>query len=250
MSTRIGFKNSRLQNLAAVLEEPTSKREQVVVIVHGNAASKDTPTSTSLAEALYEVGVHSFRFDQAGCGESEGEYVNSTITAAIQDLHAAITTVRALGYRNIQLFGSSMGALINIATALEYRGGISKLAMLSPVVDPVELVHRFFGAKGMERWQSDGHIDYDPGDGRQLRIGYGFYLDAQRHVMNGRLMTMQQPTLIVHGEDDPIVPLQQAVQLAAELPRAYLHVVRGVPHDWSNEDHRRQANERFVEWFR
>jgi pimeloyl-ACP methyl ester carboxylesterase len=39
-----------------------------------------------------------------------------------------------------------------------------------------------------------------------------------------------QPTLVVAGEDDPSVPLRNGLLLAARLPHARLHVVRGGGH--------------------
>ena len=39
------------------------------------------------------------------------------------------------------------------------------------------------------------------------------------------LGSLRQPTLVMHGNDDPIVPLTNAKILAARIPRATLHVV-------------------------
>jgi pimeloyl-ACP methyl ester carboxylesterase len=41
---------------------------------------------------------------------------------------------------------------------------------------------------------------------------------------------VSQPTLVVSGEDDPSVPLRNGRLLAARLPDASLHVVRGGGH--------------------
>jgi len=39
------------------------------------------------------------------------------------------------------------------------------------------------------------------------------------------LQTLRQPTLVMHGDDDPIVPLINAKILAARIPKAKLYVV-------------------------
>jgi poly(3-hydroxyoctanoate) depolymerase len=44
------------------------------------------------------------------------------------------------------------------------------------------------------------------------------------------LHRIQAPTLVVSGDDDPLVPLVNARLLAALIPRATLHVVRGGGH--------------------
>jgi pimeloyl-ACP methyl ester carboxylesterase len=44
------------------------------------------------------------------------------------------------------------------------------------------------------------------------------------------LHRLRQPTLVVHGDDDPIVPLFNARVVACRIPGARLHVVHGGGH--------------------
>jgi pimeloyl-ACP methyl ester carboxylesterase len=44
------------------------------------------------------------------------------------------------------------------------------------------------------------------------------------------LHTLRQPTLVLAGDDDPIVPLLNGRILACRIPGARLHVVRGAGH--------------------
>jgi pimeloyl-ACP methyl ester carboxylesterase len=44
------------------------------------------------------------------------------------------------------------------------------------------------------------------------------------------LHRVEQPTLVVAGEDDPCVPLRNGRLLASRLPNARLHVVNGGGH--------------------
>jgi poly(3-hydroxyalkanoate) depolymerase len=46
----------------------------------------------------------------------------------------------------------------------------------------------------------------------------------------GWLHRLQQPTLVIAGDDDPIVPVANGRLLAARIPHARLHVVRGGGH--------------------
>ena len=39
------------------------------------------------------------------------------------------------------------------------------------------------------------------------------------------------PTLVVHGEDDPLVPVAGAHDTAAHIPGAKLHLIPGMGHD-------------------
>ena len=58
------------------------------------------------------------------------------------------------------------------------------------------------------------------------------------------------PVLIVHGEQDPVVPVSDARFVAAALPHATLRTFRGDLHDVLNEHDRDAVNQavvRFVE---
>jgi pimeloyl-ACP methyl ester carboxylesterase len=44
------------------------------------------------------------------------------------------------------------------------------------------------------------------------------------------LHRLRQPTLVVHGDKDPAVPLVNALYLAKAIPSASIHVVRGGGH--------------------
>ncbi|HYB47726.1 MAG TPA: alpha/beta fold hydrolase, partial [Streptosporangiaceae bacterium] len=44
------------------------------------------------------------------------------------------------------------------------------------------------------------------------------------------LWTIRQPTLVIAGDDDPVTPLVNHRVIAALIPRARLHTVRGGGH--------------------
>lgn len=46
-----------------------------------------------------------------------------------------------------------------------------------------------------------------------------------------RLRRLQLPTLILHGQDDPLVPVAAAHDLQRQIPHARLHVIPGMGHD-------------------
>lgn len=45
------------------------------------------------------------------------------------------------------------------------------------------------------------------------------------------LRTLEIPTLVIHGSDDPLVPLAAGEDTAAAIPGAKLEVIRGMGHD-------------------
>jgi pimeloyl-ACP methyl ester carboxylesterase len=62
-------------------------------------------------------------------------------------------------------------------------------------------------------------------------LGYAYQLYAAASFSSlPWLHRLNQPTLVVAGDDDPVVPLANARLLASRIPHARLHVVRGGGH--------------------
>jgi alpha-beta hydrolase superfamily lysophospholipase len=58
------------------------------------------------------------------------------------------------------------------------------------------------------------------------------------------------PTLFVHGEDDPMVPVEHSRAIVAQLPRATLRAFPGDLHDVLNEHDRDEVHEVVAEFVR
>jgi len=66
---------------------------------------------------------------------------------------------------------------------------------------------------------------YPPGFGRQLAA---IIADRSRA---SRLRQIRVPTLVVHGKDDPLVPVEHGVDTARHIPGARLEIIDGMGHD-------------------
>lgn len=66
---------------------------------------------------------------------------------------------------------------------------------------------------------------YPQGTGRQL---LAILADGSRVA---RLGTIRAPTLVIHGQEDPLVPLEAGKHTAASIPGAKLMIIPGMGHD-------------------
>ncbi len=87
---------------------------RIVVIGHGVTGNKDRPALIALAEGLAEAGISTLRFSFSGNGESEGEFIDSTITKEVSDLGSVFD---ALGNYKICYVGHSMGGAVGVLRA-------------------------------------------------------------------------------------------------------------------------------------
>jgi acetyl esterase/lipase len=52
------------------------------------------------------------------------------------------------------------------------------------------------------------------------------------------LATIQAPTLVLHGADDPLIPVACGYDVAAHIPGAKMRVIEGMAHDFPAGAHR------------
>jgi pimeloyl-ACP methyl ester carboxylesterase len=81
------------------------------------------------------------------------------------------------------------------------------------------------------RAQRDVERAYDP-DGltRQATVTLIDHLEPSAYRLN-HLNTIKAPTVVLHGDDDPLVPIAAAHEIVAKVPGAELRIVPGLGHD-------------------
>ncbi|MFC2166066.1 alpha/beta hydrolase family protein [Acidobacteriota bacterium] len=237
MRKQIYFENSRGDRLAAILSNPSEKTEEPMVIMcHGFSTGKDGRTNTLMEERLNNHNISTFRFDFFGHGESEGLFEEVTISEAVDDVRRALRYLQDLGYSLFGLVGSSFGGIVSILAAAD-SDEIDVLALKSPVSDYLGLlIAQDFGLK-IDTWKEKGSIPITGADGQNLRLNYTFYQDAETIRGYEEVKKIQIPTLIVHGDEDETVPLEQSKISASLMPHCRVEIIQGADHIYSQPRH-------------
>jgi putative redox protein len=86
--------------------------------------------------------------------------------------------------------------------------------------------------------------------GRDLQLTSGFFADAGQFDLPQTIQSLQTPLLIIHGDQDEIVPVDEAHR-ARDLNPEYikLAVIPSGDHMFSNSDQRRDVAKMVVQWF-
>ena len=177
---------------------------KLVLIGHGVTGNKDRPFIVALAEGLSAAGMSVLRFSFSGNGESEGRFVDSTITKEVTDLRAVID---AVGNRQLCYVGHSMGGAVGVIAAIqEHR--IRFLVSLAGMVHTREFAAREFGDV-----TPDAGCMWDEPD-CPLSSTYMNDMNQLDSVveLGARMMI---PWLLVHGTDDDVVPIQDSRDIVA-----------------------------------
>ncbi|WP_425551326.1 alpha/beta hydrolase [Actinoallomurus vinaceus] len=186
-----------------------------LVLAHGFTGAWRQPTTRRIAAVLNKAG-GVIAIDFRGHGRSGGR---STVgDREILDVDAAVRHARHLGYERVGLVGFSMGGAVVVRHAA-LHGGVDAVVAVSA---PARWYYR--DTKPMRRvhWaieQRSGRLAARVV--RRTRIAGGAWAKVPEapHEVVGRIAPT--PLLIVHGDQDPFLPVDHAEQLygAARDPR-------------------------------
>lgn len=218
-----------------------------------------------------DVGL-STKFSKAGMphinalltGKTKGSLVVPyTLADMAQD---TLGLMDELGIAKAHIVGASMGGMIGQEIALRYPDRIMTLtSIMSTTGDPLlpgprqEALEMLFRPIPMDR---EGYISYFS-EVWQLLCGPRYPMDndtAQRLgdvtftrgvepaasarqfaaiIASGsrkeRLVSLTIPTLVIHGSDDPLVPVEGGIDTARSIPGARLMIMEGMGHSVPKE---------------
>ncbi len=188
------------QTIAAVHHPHESDRW--IFFCHGFLSDKSGSYESRCRRAV-EEGYNAVRFDFRGSGESDGAFIDSTLTTRIDDLRAVIEHFAPPSY---VLFGSSFGA----KTAFHMASDASRLDALiarSPVT-----YNRAFDSY-RDTVNTAGHIRYDASHAIDER----FFEDFETYEFDTVGEKLDVPVALFHGAKDTSVPISDSFEAAMAL---------------------------------
>ncbi len=248
MKTRkFGVLNDSNENLICVEVLPTIPKNQkfpVVILCHGYGYFKEEDgIFTEIAQRLSSIGWAVYYFDFSGCGESEGDYSQTTLTKLISDLKSVVQMVSAYDYideKNLSLVSHSYGSNVVIAAQIL---GVKRIVMSGSFANAFNVLSRLF-----PDFNENGVSTRDSTSPRAGKIGPQFWKDIKTYDIADLIKNFDCPILFIHGKLDEIVPIKNMQPLfdAAENPIGPI-ILESSDHDLRPE--REKAFRSVVEFF-
>ncbi len=170
---------------------------------------------------------------------------------------------RALGIERPHVVGVSMGGMIAQQMAIDFGNGIASMtsimsssgrrglppgkpeAMKALLTPPANEARETVIAHGIALRKVIGSPAYPSSDAElralvERNVDRSFYPQGAARQYNAilasggrvkQLPSVRAPTLVIHGADDPVVPLPAGQDTAALVPGARLEVIPGMGHD-------------------
>ncbi|KAL4295153.1 hypothetical protein GQ457_12G022360 [Hibiscus cannabinus] len=219
---RLIITNKHGEKLVGRLHETGSK--EIVVLCHGAGSNKDDNIMVNLAAALEKEGISGFRFDFSGNGESEGSY-------RFNDLYREADDIRSV----IQHFSGEnrvVSAILGHSKVSRYPYSCKCFRPLRLDERPHRNLRRKLYGKNQEGWI---HRDIKRGD-VELRVTEEDLMDFLRIDMREACLKIDKDcrVLTVHGTDDEINPLTDALEFAKFIPNHRLRIIEGADHRYTS----------------
>ena len=222
--------------LSAELEVPEEyDGHRLVILLHGFTSTKDRPHNIRAATAMRDAGFATLRFDLYGHGESGGDFRNHTLFKWISNTIAVINWALTQGYDDLYLSGHSQGGLVAALVAGMEPDRIHGLILRAPAFmipqgardgvllgesfDPDHVPEEIDAIKGLKL------------SGDYLRVAQTIHVEEAVDRFNG-------PVLILHGDKDDTVPLEDSKKYAKRYACCELTILDGETHHFDQNPER------------
>ncbi|HEU5330076.1 MAG TPA: alpha/beta fold hydrolase [Thermomicrobiales bacterium] len=191
--------------------------------------------------------------DNRDAGESDPEPVPYTMAELGQDAADFLTALRI---KQARIIGHSMGAMIALHLALDAPALVNRLVLIAATAGGWSPRVLDFYRQPPEHWTADpvarmraayaelsapGWAERHPAEIAALanlaqgnRLTLEGYMRQQgaiaSHDLTAHLSEIAAPTLVIHGEQDTLIPPKRAQVLADGLPNACLRLLPEVAH--------------------
>jgi uncharacterized protein len=245
---QIQFANHLGEILAGTLHQPEQPWVGAVVAGHCFTCSRHTGIIRRICSDLSKDGFTVLRFDFSGNGQSQGVFEQSTWSKQILEMEAAVNLMKDQGADWIGLIGHSLGAAIALLTARQ-NDSIAAVCRVAGRISPSR-PNYFLTPPQQQILAATGQVEFSS-RGRQLNIKREFFDDAETHDLIAATRSLSIPMLVVHGDQDDVIPVSEAYLAHKTNPqRVELIVVDGGDHMFSRPEHQVQVGRTVADWFR
>ena len=202
-------------------------------------------------------------FDNRGTGQSDKPDIPYTMEIMVGDLAGLL---EAIGIHAAHVFGISMGGMIAQHFALRHPERVTSLILgcttcgcSHSAIPDVETISLLFDMESMQELPleekaremlpfllSQDFIDNNPSLIQQLLATmmehptplHGYMRQAQAimgHDTYERLPDIKAPTLVIAGDTDKLVPIENSRILASRIPKAELVILKNMGHGFNIE---------------
>jgi putative redox protein len=212
--------------------------DKVFIISHGFNGSMDGQSKAALlAEQAAQLGFHVLRYNFTPCQK---------LTTQIDELSAVVRYAQDQIAPNIYLLGRSMGGSASLAVAFFQRPIVKALCLWATPCDLDDTFQKALGAE-YNTLRGGKSVTFSDGD-RTVNLTCEFIADFGQYPLLDYIHSLAGlPVLIIHGNCDEVVAIEQAEAMYAATgqPKQFL-IIDGGNHQFFGKT--QQARATVLQW--
>lgn len=235
--------------IPCVVTEPDyGKAHRCIIGVHGFCGSKDSKVLVDIAEEMTLFGAAVVRFDFPAHGDSPVTDWELSLERCTDTLLAvARWTKETYPDGDMGIFATGFGAFVTLVTLenLEWILGRVKLVLQTP---DLHMARSLLNMAKMtaEELHKAGRVTIGKMMKRPVEVPYSFYEDLRRNMVYN---SFHVPMLLLHGESDEVVPLDNVSNFRRANEKARLVVIPGADHQFRGEGQWDMVVDLTRDWF-
>lgn len=216
--------------LALTFIPPSASGAPVWVFLHGLGGSRSGSKALRFRDWLSGRSPGFLALDFTGHGRSGGDCEGLSLSRNLEDIGRAVTFLRREAPRSpLVLVGSSMGGVAALWYAALHPASVRFVVAIAPALRMAARVAASLSSAERRRWRERGFLPVPIGE-ETLRIGPGIVEDEASFPPERLAAELTAPTLVLHGAEDPVVPVELSRDLAADCPAVRLTEIEGAGH--------------------
>lgn len=232
--------NNGERRIFGILNRPDGKDGRplpLVIVAHG--FNGDHRFGRNYFEPLAEIGYQCYTLDFP-CGSTRSMFDSNTVNMSIRDEQSDLSAVidyfasrKDVDSSRIVLIGESQGGLVSALTAADKPEKVFKLVLVYPAFCIPDHHNGRFGSP--EEIPDTTYVWNVP-------LGRKFFSELRTMNPYDVIPGYKHPVLLIHGDKDPVVPLEYSQRAAATYPDARLKIIRDAGHGFNPGDFRLSAS--------
>ena len=208
----------------------TDAAAPVWIFLHGLGSDRQGEKAVRFRDHLSGRGPGFLSLDFTGHGDSGGDCHGLSLTRNLEDVGRAVSFLREEApAAPLVLVGSSMGGITALWYAALHPGDIHRVFAIAPAFLMAARFAASLSAEARRDWANRGFVPVPVGD-RDLEIGWGIVADEDGYGMERLAADLGTPSLLIHGDEDAVVPPELSRDFAGSCNAAELVEIEGGDH--------------------
>lgn len=221
------------KRIYGVLYTPDNPGEKMPAVIFSHGFGGNYQVGEPYARELAARGFVVYCFDFCGGSpgsRSDGSTLEMSVFTEEADLEAVMENIQGLDCvdkENLFLIGTSQGGAVSAITGAHHKDEVRGMVLLYPAFILAEQANELFQSPEeipdtyYHLWMEVGRAYFEP------LLGYDIYEDAAAY---------DKEVLLLHGDQDSIVPLSYSEKALEYYPLAELKVISGAGHGFYGEN--------------